>query len=156
MKGARCRYNELHNSDYRGPERCKKREGTIIGKSKTYNCWRILWDGLIQPKYAHVDNIEILPKNIKLEQIAIQLTEINNHYMTHIQKPFTMGKHPKLLEDINETIIGIKLHWVLREDDAKVDAAKANHHCPTFPEVIELLQRAYQAINEQREDPRKY
>jgi len=75
--------------------------------------------------------------------------------MSHIQRPLTMPKHPQLLEDINETIIGIKLHWVLTED-AKVNAAKANHHCPTFPEVIELLQRAYQAINEQREDPRKY
>lgn len=75
--------------------------------------------------------------------------------MRHIQAPLTLPKHPQLLHEINETIIGIKLHWPLREEDAIIDAAKKNHHCPTFPEVIDLLQRAYQAINEQREDPRK-
>jgi hypothetical protein len=75
--------------------------------------------------------------------------------MSHIQRPLTFPKHPELLHSINEMIIGIKLHYSLFEDD-KIKEAQKGHKKPTFADIAEKLRECYSAINEQREDPRKY
>ncbi len=75
--------------------------------------------------------------------------------MSHIQRPLTLPKYPNLLHEINEVIIGIKLHYPMFEDE-KIKEAQKNHKKPTFADIVETLSRCYNAINEQREDPRKY
>lgn len=80
--------------------------------------------------------------------------------MSHIQRPLTLPKHPKLLHEINEMSIAIKLWHIEKSkdfiDDYKIGKARAGHPEPTWQQIIELLREAYKAIDEQREDPRKY
>jgi hypothetical protein len=80
--------------------------------------------------------------------------------MSRLHEPFTLPKHPKLLEELNDMSIAIKLHHIdCEEKKQKPEAwAKAaeTKPVPTWGEVQQLIMRAYQAINEQRSDPRKY
>lgn len=64
--------------------------------------------------------------------------------MSHIRAPFTLPKYPELLHDLNAMQIQIKLHTLNKEP------------APSWDSILELLNRSYNAINEQREDPRKY
>lgn len=78
----------------------------------------------------------------------------------NIREPFTWAKHPQLLERINETIIGIKVHHNVNYKDyptrESLKKVQEGHSMPTMEQVMELLKECYNAINEQREDPRKY
>lgn len=80
--------------------------------------------------------------------------------MERIQRPLTLPAHPKLLDEVNEMIIAIKLHHTHPEErttNAEVwNKAKENYKEPTWDEVIEVLRKSHTAINEQRQDPRKY
>lgn len=73
--------------------------------------------------------------------------------------PLTLPKHPELLNDINNTIIGITLHHIgPTEGDENIERwndAKMNHDVPTWEDVIDLLWRSLSALNEQRYDPVK-
>lgn len=75
--------------------------------------------------------------------------------MSHIQRPLTIATYPELLRKINEMSIGIKLHHII-EPDKNVLEARINHDLPTWEDVIFLLNECRNAINEIREDPRKY
>ena len=77
-----------------------------------------------------------------------------------LHEPLTLPKHPELLHEINETSIAIKL-WHLSEgsdfiDAYKIGKARASHPEPKWQDMIDLLRKAYNAINEQRENPRRY
>jgi len=80
-------------------------------------------------------------------------------HMSHIMKPFTLPKHIKLLEEINQTVVDIKFH-----DDEKpmmleketLAAMRKQHKKHSWQDICQLLHKCYDAINEQREDPRKY
>lgn len=76
----------------------------------------------------------------------------------NIQAQLTLPKHPKLLHEINEMSICIKAwHFdLVSATPESVDKLRHNHRNPTWHEVESLLRRCYNAINEQREDPRKY
>jgi riboflavin synthase len=79
--------------------------------------------------------------------------------MSHIQRPFTLPKHGKLLDEINQTIIDIKIHNDEKPMMIDPDALKKlrmEHHTHSLEQICELLRKCYQAINEQRVDPRKY
>jgi len=77
----------------------------------------------------------------------------------HIQRPLTMPKHPQLLHEINQTSIAIKawflIDWSKLTEEQK-DKLQAHNPRPTWEEIENLLMRCYHAIDEQREDPRKY
>jgi hypothetical protein len=79
--------------------------------------------------------------------------------MSRIREPFTLPKHPKLLEELNEMSMAIKLHHIdYPEKHEKPESwakAAANKPVPTWERVEELILRAYHAINEQRLDPRR-
>ena len=69
-----------------------------------------------------------------------------------------MPKHPALLHEINEMSMRIKV-WHLNKDElTKEQFDKLTERLPKveWQEVEDLLMRAHRAINEQREDPRKY
>jgi hypothetical protein len=79
--------------------------------------------------------------------------------MNRLQAPFTIPKHRELLDEINQTIVDIKFH-----DDEKpmmiekktLEDLRKKHQKHSWQDVCELLRKCYNAINEQREDPRKY
>jgi hypothetical protein len=77
----------------------------------------------------------------------------------HLHAPLTLPKHGDLLKDINDMSIAIKgyhkIDWSKEKPGAE-EAIKKIHPEPTYDDIIDLLRRAYNAINEQREDPRKY
>lgn len=75
--------------------------------------------------------------------------------MSHIQRPLTLPKHPELLHEINEMMIAIKLHHISFKSPEVIKALSSNRQ-PTWEEILETLGASYKAINEQREDPRKY
>jgi hypothetical protein len=79
--------------------------------------------------------------------------------MSRLQEPLKLPKHPQLLDEINQTIIDIKFH-----DDEKpmmiptetLTDLRKKHTKHSWQDVCELLRKCYNAINEQREDPRRY
>ena len=79
--------------------------------------------------------------------------------MSRLHEPFTLPKHNSLLMEINNTVIALKawhqIDWTKESLEAE-DKLKAHNPAPTYDELIDLLQRCHKAINEQREDPRKY
>ena len=66
-----------------------------------------------------------------------------------LHEPLTLPKHPELLHEINEMSIAIKLHHLYPQEIVKVNS-------PEWEHIVELLRKCYDAINEQRYDPRKY
>lgn len=79
--------------------------------------------------------------------------------MRSIQEPFTLPKHPALLEEINEMSMRIKVWEIIGEGiyDAKtMNELKANHPQPSWYEVEKLLMQCHQVINRERENPIKY
>jgi hypothetical protein len=77
--------------------------------------------------------------------------------MTRIQAPLTLPKHPDLLHRINKMSIDIKLSYLLKgENKERAEKALGKGEPPTWEDVVNILDEARNAINEQREDPRKY
>lgn len=77
----------------------------------------------------------------------------------HLHEPFTLPKHLKLLEEINQTIVDIKFHddekpMMLPKE--KLEDMRKRHTKHSLQDICELLRKCYNAINEQREDPRRY
>ena len=77
-----------------------------------------------------------------------------------LHEPLKLPKHPQLLHELNQMIIRIKA-WHLIEPNEEttaeqLDKLRAHNPWAEWEEIIELLRKAYNAINEQREDPRKY
>lgn len=79
--------------------------------------------------------------------------------MSHTQRPLTLPVHPKLLLEINQMSMAIKV-WHLMdwqtESRETMDKLTAHNPNPTWKEVEELLMKCYHAINEQRDNPIKY
>jgi hypothetical protein len=79
--------------------------------------------------------------------------------MSRLHEPLKLPKHPKLLECMNNMSIRIKAHHKIdwsKEEPGAEEKLKAGYPAPTYDEILDLLGRAYKAINEQREDPRRY
>ena len=80
--------------------------------------------------------------------------------MRHIHESLTLPKHPQLLHEINEMSIAIKLHFLFipssLEESENLDKSKSWHEKPTWENMVDLLNKCYHAINEQRESPIKY
>lgn len=80
--------------------------------------------------------------------------------MSHIQRPLTLPKHPELLHKINEMSIGIKIHYLIKPTEldkmSSLALAQLQYDKPEWDDVIKILQECRNAINEQREDPRRY
>lgn len=79
--------------------------------------------------------------------------------MRHIQEPFTLPKHPALLEEINNMSIRIKAWHLIplsKENTLVLDELQLRHRKPTYEEIYSLLMRCYRAINSERENPIKY
>lgn len=78
----------------------------------------------------------------------------------HLHSPLTLPKHPQLLHELNQMSIRIKSWHLIKEGEGataeQLDKLKAHNPCPEWKEVVELLEKARNAINEQRQDPRKY
>ncbi len=76
----------------------------------------------------------------------------------NIQQPLTLPKHPELLEDIVNMQIAINAWYINldRRPTAATAGLKDRNPEPKWPDILDLLNRSYKAINEQREDPRKY
>lgn len=79
--------------------------------------------------------------------------------MRKLHKEPTLGKHREITSRLNELSIRIKL-WkiaVLDEDQqAKMNAARANHPEPNWTEVAQALDEAIQEMHSCREEIRKY
>jgi hypothetical protein len=79
--------------------------------------------------------------------------------MNRLHASLTLPKHRELLEEVNQTIIDIKFHDdekpMMIETKALEDLRK-KHKKHSWQDICELLRKCYNAINEQREDPRKY
>ena len=79
--------------------------------------------------------------------------------MSHIQRPLTLPKHPELLRKLNQMCIDIKIHYLIKTETiepTQLSKLQFSHEVPTWEAIVELLTEARNAINEQREDPRKY
>lgn len=77
--------------------------------------------------------------------------------MRRLHEPLTLPKHPDLLSKVNQMSIDIKLtHLASAEIKNKMKKDNRIVKPPTWEDVAELLRKCYSAINEQREDPRKY
>lgn len=78
--------------------------------------------------------------------------------MRHLHEPLTLPTHPVLLHEINEMSINIKVHHIgfSSEDMKGILELRLKRPEPSWSEVVELLRKCYDAINEQRENPRKY
>ena len=77
----------------------------------------------------------------------------------HLHAPFKLPKHPDLLVEINQTIIDIKIQdedKPLMVSGEALDKLRASHKKHSLQDLCELLRKCYSAINEQREDPRRY
>lgn len=77
----------------------------------------------------------------------------------YLHGPFTMGKHEGLQKQINEMMMAIKLHHCNPEKQEKPEQwakAQASVSSPTWENVIELLDKSYKALDEQRYNPVKY
>lgn len=76
----------------------------------------------------------------------------------HLHAPLTWPKHGDLLEEINNMKIAI-VAWYAEEGSLNPDGIKGlreRHKKPSWAEIQDLFQKCYNAIDEQREDPRKY
>lgn len=78
--------------------------------------------------------------------------------MRHVHKPVSWPKHSDLMDEVNDMCIAIKIHHCPFDETVKeaIEKARATTPNPTWDNVVELLNKCYRAINEQREDPRKY
>ncbi len=78
----------------------------------------------------------------------------------HLHEPLTLPKHPALLHELNQMSIRVKVwHIIKTNQDAtpeQLDKLKAHNPYPEWKEIVDLLERARNAINEQRHDPRRY
>ena len=79
--------------------------------------------------------------------------------MRTLHEPLTLPKHGDLLHEINQTIVDIKFHddeKPMMLDKERLEDMRKKHTKHSWQQVCELLRRCYTAINEQREDPRRY
>lgn len=76
-----------------------------------------------------------------------------------LQEPFTLRKHDKLTWEINEFVIAAKLHHChppeRHENKENWEKAMSKYECPTWNDVIDLLQKTIKGIDSCRIDPRK-
>lgn len=78
-----------------------------------------------------------------------------------IQDPLTLPKHPQLLHEINQMSIRIKAwHLIDWKDPAytaeQKDKLLSHNPYPDWEEVEELLMKCYRALNNEREELRKF
>lgn len=77
-----------------------------------------------------------------------------------MHEPFMMRKHADLQNEVNELIIAIKAHHILPEGDMKNNKQwvklQSMHRAPKWEDIIEVLNRCYRALDEQKFNPVKY
>lgn len=78
-----------------------------------------------------------------------------------LHEPLTLPKHPELLHQLNQMSIRIKAWHLIKEGEAGVttedlNKLRAHNAWPEWNEIVDLLNLAYHAINEQRENSRRY
>lgn len=76
-----------------------------------------------------------------------------------LQEEFTLPTHPQLLEEINQTIIDLKIQdedKPLMAEKELLQKLRSEHKKHSLQYLVQLLQRCYTAINQQRHNPRKY
>ena len=78
----------------------------------------------------------------------------------HLHEPLKLPKHSALLHEINQMSIRIKSWHLIKEGEGataeQLDKLRAHNSNPSWDEIVDLLRRSYDAINQQREDPRRY
>lgn len=72
-----------------------------------------------------------------------------------------LRKHPELQKEINDVIVAIRVHQIHTPEswgdtETLLTIVKERTPKPTWEQVVELLDRAYKALDEQRYDPIKY
>lgn len=77
-----------------------------------------------------------------------------------LHEPLTFGKHDKLTHEINEMSIAIKLHHMhppeRTEKPEQWAKAQSSVSCPTWENVLELLEKARREMDTCRYNPVKY
>ena len=77
-----------------------------------------------------------------------------------LHEPLTMPKHPQLLHELNQMSIRIKSWHLIKEGQGataeQLDKLRAHNPSPDWKEIVDLLERARNAIDQQRENPRRY
>ena len=80
--------------------------------------------------------------------------------MRHLREPLTLGKHDKLAMELNDFVIAAKVHHThppeREEKKENWEKVMNNYKCPTWDNVIELMQKAIQEMQQCSYDPRKY
>lgn len=72
---------------------------------------------------------------------------------------FTLPKYDKLMKEINDFSIAVKLHHTIdasKEDAEKLAKAKESVLQPTWQNVTELLNKIYRELEQDRYNPIKY
>lgn len=75
------------------------------------------------------------------------------------QRDHSLPKHGKLMDEINDFSIAVKLHHICKpnsDDPEKLEKAKASASRPTWEDVSELLNRIFKQLQEDRYNPVKY
>lgn len=71
----------------------------------------------------------------------------------------SLPKHGKLMDEINEFSIAVKLHHICNpnsDDPEKLEKAKASVAKPTWENVSELLNKIFRELREDKYNPIKY
>jgi len=80
--------------------------------------------------------------------------------MPKLHEPLTLCKHDKIQGEINEMMIAINLHHMnppeKSEKPEQWNKAQNSVRCPSWDDVLDLLNRSYKEMNGCRIDPRKY
>jgi len=81
--------------------------------------------------------------------------------MTRLHEPLQQHVHEDLCGEVNETIIALKIHSVNLENESadqqsKIMAARKRHHLPTSEELIDLLTRVRDEMNQCTQPFKRY
>lgn len=77
-----------------------------------------------------------------------------------IREPFTLGKHDRLTQKMNEFVIAAKLHHTSpperEEKKENWEKAMSNYECPTWSDAIDLIREAIGEMDKCRVNPVNY
>jgi hypothetical protein len=71
------------------------------------------------------------------------------------QKDFTLPRHDKLINEINDMEIAIKVHYVIKDTDENTIRVKNSAPCPNWESVADFLQKVRQELSKDRYNPIK-
>lgn len=77
-----------------------------------------------------------------------------------MHEPFMMRKHADLQNEVNELIIAIKAHHTFPDERMQKpeqwEKLQSMHPVPKWEDIIDILNRCYRALDEQKFNPVKY